>query len=157
MLKVIGLGNILRGDDGIGPVVIEELKKSKLPSPLQLLDAGSDAFTVLDHFLGSDPILLIDCARMGKDPGTVQKIRTEDIECIPTDVGMSLHGYSLAEVWQIARSMGSKKELAIIGVEPEKVQFNSGLSEVVKKSIPIIIKMIVEEAKKYAKKDSHHR
>ena len=141
MLKVIGLGNILKGDDGIGPVIIEELEKSELSVPIQLCDAGSDAFTILDHLLGSEPVLIIDCARMGKDPGTVQKIKTEDIERIPADVGMSLHGYSLAEVWQIARSMGTPKDLSIIGVEPEKVQFNSDLSEVVKESIPIIIEI----------------
>jgi len=156
MLKVIGLGNILRGDDGIGPVIIEELARSDLSVPIQLCEAGSDAFTILDHLLGSEPVLIVDCARMGKDPGTVQKIQTKDIERIPADVEMSLHGYSLAEVWQIARAMGTQKDLVMIGVEPEKVQFNSDLSEVVKKSIPIIIKMVVEEAKKYAKKDSHH-
>jgi hydrogenase maturation protease len=93
---------------------------------------------------------------MGKDPGTVKKIVTKDFNLVPGNVGMSLHGYSLAEVWQIARSMGAERELAIIGVEPEKVEFNAGLSEVVKKSIPIILEMVAEEAKRYAKKDSHH-
>lgn len=156
MLRVIGLGNILRGDDGIGPVVIEELENADISSHLQLCDAGSDGFTILDHLLGTDPILIIDCTRMGKDPGTVQKIKITDKELLPDTVGMSLHGYSLAEVWQIARSIGAESELAIIGVEPENIQFNSGLSEVVKKSIPTIIKIVEEEAEKYAKKDSHH-
>jgi hydrogenase maturation protease len=156
MLKVIGLGNILRGDDGIGPVIIETLEKKKLPIPIQLCDAGSDAFTILDHLLGSEPVLIIDCAQMGEKPGTVNRFATKDAQLPLGNVGMSLHGYSLAEVWQIARSMGSDKDLAIIGVEPEAVRFNSGLSEVVKKSIPTIIGMVTEEAKKYAEKDSHH-
>jgi hydrogenase maturation protease len=156
MLKVIGLGNIIRGDDGIGPVVIEELEKNGHLLPVHLCDAGSDAFTVLDHLLGSEPVLIIDCARMGKKPGTVKKIVTTDIERMPSDIGMSLHGYSLVGIWKIAQSMGVKKNLAIIGVEPDSIQFNSGLSEVVKKSIPVIIKMVAEEARKYAKKDSHH-
>jgi hydrogenase maturation protease len=93
---------------------------------------------------------------MGNEPGTVQKILTKDSEFRSTNIGLSLHGYSLAEVWQIARSMGVDKDLTIIGVEPDSIQFNSGLSEVVKKSIPIIIQMVVEEAKKHAEKDSHH-
>jgi len=156
MLKVIGLGNILRGDDGIGPVIIRALEKRKIPDPVQLCDAGSDAFIILDHLLGTDPVLIIDCARLGEKPGTIQKIITKDIDLIPKEVGMSLHGYSLTEVWQLARSMGAENDLTIIGIEPEKIQFNSGLSEVVKKGIPTIIKMVEEEAKKYAKKDSHH-
>jgi hydrogenase maturation protease len=156
MLKVIGLGNILRGDDGIGPVIIETLEKRKISDPVQLCDAGSDAFRILDHLLGTEPVLIIDCARMGEKPGTVQKIIAKEIDLIPEEVGMSLHGYSLAEVWQLAQSIGAEKDLTIIGIEPEKIQFNSTLSDVVKKSIPTIIKMVEEEAKKYAKKDSHH-
>jgi hydrogenase maturation protease len=156
MLKVIGLGNILRGDDGVGPFIIEKLHKSYMSLPIQLCDVGSDAFMILDHLLGEDPVVIIDCAKMGKNPGTVQKIVANDTDLLPLNVGMSLHGFSLAEIWQIARSMGAGGELAIIGVEPERINFNSGLSEVVKKSIPIIIKIIAEEACKYEKKDSHH-
>ena len=156
MLKVIGLGNILRGDDGIGAVIIKTLEKRKISEPIQLCDAGSDAFAVLDHLLGLDPVLIIDCAKMGEIPGTVKRILTEDIKTLPSNVGMSLHGYSLAEVWQLSRSMGFDQELVIIGVEPESIRFNTGISEVVKNSIPTIIKMVTEEAEKYAKKDSHH-
>ena len=156
MLKVIGLGNILRGDDGIGPVIIQQLEESKNSLSIQLCDAGSDAFTILDQLLESEPIVIIDCARMGKKPGTVQKILVKNIKNLPVNLGMSLHGYSLTEVWQIARSMGVDNDLSVIGVEPDSVQFNSGLSEVVKKSIPLILQMVAEEAKKNAEKDSHH-
>jgi len=156
MLKVIGLGNILRGDDGIGPVIIQELEKLDPLLPMRLVDAGSDAFTILDHLLQSEPVLIIDCARMGKKPGTVQKILTKDNEIPPANLDLSLHGYSLAEVWQVARSMGVENDLSVIGVEPDSIDFDSGLSEVVKKSIPTILQMVVEEAREYAEKDSHH-
>jgi hydrogenase maturation protease len=156
MLKVIGLGNILRGDDGVGPLIIDKLQKSSRSLPIKLYNVGSDAFSILEHLLGEDPIVIIDCARMGKNPGTVQKIVADDTDLLPSNFGISLHGFSLADIWQIARSMGSDGKLAIIGVEPERINFNSGLSKVVKKSIPIIIKIIAEEASKYEKKDSHH-
>jgi len=113
MLKVIGLGNILRGDDGIGPVIIRELEKSYKSLQVRPVDPGSDAFTVLDHLLGSDPVLIIDCARMGKKPGTVQKIMIQNTEFLSTKIGMSLHGYSLAEVWKVACSMGVKNKIRV--------------------------------------------
>ena len=156
MLKVIGLGNILRGDDGIGPIIIQKLEESSKSLPIRLIDAGSDTFTILDQLLGSEPVLIIDCARMGKKPGTVQKLLASNTEFLTANIGMSLHGYSLAEVWKIARSMGVKNELSVIGVEPDSMEFNSGLSEVIKKSIPIIMQLVTKEAKKYAEKDSHH-
>ena len=156
MLKVIGLGNILRGDDGIGPVIIQNLEQSGKSLQIRPIDAGSDAFTILDHLLGSHPVLIIDCARMGKMPGSVQKMLAKDSKFLTTKIGMSLHGYSLAEVWQIALSMGVKNELSLIGIEPNSLEFNSGLSEVVKKNIPVILQMVAEEAKKNAEKNSHN-
>jgi len=156
MLKVIGLGNMLRGDDGIGPVIIQNLEQSGKSLQIRPIDAGSDAFTILDHLLGTDPVLIIDCARMGKMPGAVQKILSKDAEFLTTNIGMSLHGFSLAEVWQIAQSLGVENELSVIGVEPNTLEFNSGLSKVVKKSIPIILQMVAEEAKRNAEKNSHN-
>jgi len=150
MLKVIGLGNILMGDDGIGPVIIRKLEESCEAIQVRPIDAGSDAFTVLDHMLGPEPVLIIDCARMGQKAGTVQKIKIPKNKFIAVELGISLHGYSLSEVWKIARSMGVKNDLSVIGIEPDAMDFNSGLSEVIKKRIPIILQMIVEEAKKYA-------
>ena len=156
MLKVIGLGNILRGDDGIGPVIIKELEKLKNSLQIQLYDVGSDAFTILDHLLGSEPVLIIDCARMGKEPGTVIKMLARDAEFHRANIGISLHGYSLTEVWQIARSLGVKNELSAIGVEPYAMDFNTGISEAIKKSIPKILQLVAEEAYKNAKKNSHN-
>ena len=157
MLIVIGLGNYLRGDDGIGPVIIQKLEEYHRSLQIKLVDAGSDAFTVLNYLLGSDPVLIIDCARMGEKPGTVQKIIPENTKFSTLDMGISLHGYHLAELWQIARSMGVKTRLSIIGIEPDAVEFNSGLSGAVEKSIPIILQMVEEEANQYAAKDTHYR
>jgi len=154
MLKVIGIGNLLRGDDGIGPVIIQYLEGMCDSLSIQLFDVGSDAFTILDHLLGSEPVLIIDCARMGKRPGSVKKIFATDKEFLTTNIGMSLHGYSLAEIWQIAKSMGVNNTPSVIGVEPSSIEFNSGLSEVVKNSIPIVLRMVAEEAKKCRKKFS---
>ena len=98
----------------------------------------------------SDPVLIIDCARMGEKPGTVQKIIPENTTFPTLGMGISLHGYSLADLWQIARSIGVKARLSIIGIEPNAMEFNSGLSGAVEKSIPIILQMIEEEANQYA-------
>lgn len=156
MLKVIGLGNILRGDDGVGPVIIQKIENKASNLSIKAIDAGSDAFLILDHLLESDPVLIVDCAKMGADPGTINLFSADTAEKIPANIGLSLHGFSLAEVWKIAREMGTKVNLKIIGVEPKQISFNSGLSLEVEKSIPTIIDMVMEEARKNAEKNSHH-
>ena len=78
MLKIISLGNELRGDDGIGPRVLEQLTKIKHPIPIRFINAGADAFIILEHLVDSDPVLLIDCAKMGKTPGSVNKFNVRE-------------------------------------------------------------------------------
>jgi hydrogenase maturation protease len=156
MLKVIGLGNLLRGDDGIGPVIIQKLEEQNSSDSIKLLDVGSDAFMILDQLLEPDPVLVIDCAKMGKEPGSIIRISTRDKGIIPANIGLSLHGFSLVEIWQMAQEMGSSDDLIIIGVEPKRLNFNSGLSEEVENTIPTIIRMVLKEAKRYAKKNTHH-
>ena len=71
MLKIIGLGNLLRGDDSVGPVIIQKLQKLTLSIPMELYEIGMDALAILEHLIGSEPILIIDCAKMGKKPGEI--------------------------------------------------------------------------------------
>ena len=156
MLKVIGIGNILRGDDGIGPVVIQKLEEQKSSDSFKLFDVGSDAFMILDQLLKPGPVLVIDCAKMGKEPGSIVRFSIKDEGKVPAKVGVSLHGFNLAEIWQVAQSLGCPDDLIIIGVEPKGISFNSGLSEEVENIIPTIIGIVLKEAKKYAEKNTHH-
>jgi hydrogenase maturation protease len=156
MLKVIGLGNELCGDDGIGPVVLNELNHRIRPMPVDLINAGSDAFIVLDYLLKSDPVLIIDCARMGRKPGEIMRFRTTQIQPPWINNSISLHGFSIGDVLKMASDLGRTADCVIIGIEPKILEFNSGLSEEVRQNIPAIVQMVMEEIKKYAKKSFDH-
>jgi hydrogenase maturation protease len=154
MLKVYGLGNILRGDDGIGPFVIRKLQEGDADIFKELKDAGSDPFLILENLLESDPVLVIDCAKMGLKPGCVRRISARNHGFPAKNFDQSLHGYRLSNLWQLARKMGVKNDLIVIGVEPQSLEFNTGLSAVVINSIPAILQMVREEAIKNAQKNS---
>jgi hydrogenase maturation protease len=156
MLKVIGLGNILCGDDGIGPVVIERLQREVKALSVSLYDFGSDAFSILEHLVASEPILIVDCAKMGETPGTVKKIAVNNASLKYVDNMVSLHGIGFAEIFQLAMRIGTVAKCSVIGVEPRSVEFNTGLSQEIKGVIPKIINLVVEETNKYAKKNFNH-
>ncbi len=156
MLTVIGLGNILRGDDGIGPVIIEQLEGEISPLKTKLLDAGSDAFMVLEKLLEPGPVVVIDCAYMGEEPGQVRRIRVKDAGLLLEQFGLSMHGFSLADILKMAQSIGVEPDMTIVGVEPKEIKFNTGISKEVEKSIPTIMRMVMEEAKSYAEKNIDH-
>jgi hydrogenase maturation protease len=150
VLKVIGLGNTLRGDDGIGPKIIELLNEKKYPAPLFTVDAGADAFTVLEHLILKEPILIIDCAEMGKEPGEIVNFTLNDVTIQSIEKAVSLHSFGFGEVYQMAKSMGKIAKCNIIGVQPKQIEFNTGISSEVEASIPKIINWVIKEAKKYA-------
>jgi len=150
MLKVIGIGNALRGDDAIGPLIIEKLEKEKNDLPAILIDAGADAFTMLEHLIGKDPLLLIDCAKMGKKPGEIKLFDVDEASIEHTSKVVSLHGFGFGDVYKMAKGMGVVASCKIIGVEPKAISFDTHLSEEVEKSIPEILNLIHKEAKNYA-------
>jgi hydrogenase maturation protease len=156
MVKIIALGNRLRGDDGIGPVVIEKLKKKNLEGEFTLLDAGSDAFAVLEHLIEDDPIIIIDCARMGKQPGEFVSMNMDSDKLRIAEKSISLHGFSLAEVIQLAQNTGDITQGRIIGIEPEAIEFNTGLSLVLQNKLNKITNFVIEEANHYGEKDLDH-
>lgn len=153
MVKIIALGNRLRGDDGIGPIVIEELEKKNMRSEIILLDVGSDAFAVLEHLVENDPVIIIDCARMGKQAGEFVSMSIDSDNLRIAEKSISLHGFSLAEVIQLAQNTGDITQGRIIGIEPETIEFNSGLSLVLQNKLNEITNFVIEEANHYGEKD----
>jgi len=156
MLKVLGIGNTLRGDDGIGPVIIEELKKLDLPDSINLIEIGSDAFSIIDHFENKQSVLVIDCAQMGKDPGECVKFDVKNENLPILDKAISVHGFGFADVYKLAQNLYEDIQCTIIGIQPKSIEFNTGLSEEVKNNIPLIINMVMEETEKYVKENNHN-
>jgi len=150
MLRVIGLGNRLRGDDGIGPEVVRILQENHAAEFSEVIDAGADALTILQTLLEHQPVLVIDCARMGLPPGSVRQWSAGDACFDLSAHRLSLHGFNLADIWQIAKALGVRVSFNIIGIQPGTLEFNCGLSEPVRKNLPAIVNMVREEAKKYA-------
>jgi hydrogenase maturation protease len=156
MLRIIALGNELYGDDGVGPVVLDELRKEDVADSAELINAGSDAFVLLDHLLQKDPVVIIDCARMGKKPGDVLKFRTSRILPQWISNNLSLHGFSIGDILTMARQLNNSTESVVIGIEPKSIVFNTGLSTEISRNIPAIIDLVREEITNYAKKSINH-
>jgi len=154
MLTVIGLGNKLRGDDAIGPYIIERLRQHAQADVLHLVDAGADTFTILNHLVEHGHILLIDAARMNEKPGFVKKIKLVDHNISWADKNLSLHGFGFAAMYQIARAVNPALTCTLIAVEPKEIAFNMEISTEVQKSVPRIIKLVIEELEKYVEEEN---
>ena len=143
-LKVIAVGNDLYGDDGVGNAVLNVLEQIPEMKKIELIDGATDALGLIDHFSGTDHVIIVDAAQMGEEPGTVKVFSKEEVKLKIKMDNLSVHGISLAETFDIAQTVDSLPEkITIIGIEPKNIGISQGLSDVVMQSIPEVVSNII--------------
>jgi hydrogenase maturation protease len=142
---IVGIGNLLCCDEGIGVHVIEEMKKMELPGRIELLDIGTSTMDLISYLEEVKKLIIIDAMKAGGKPGTIYRCKPEDL--IPKEDGsVSLHDIGVIETLIMAKKMGMEIETVIIGVEPEIMNWGMELTEGVKKRIPFIIEAVLKES-----------
>lgn len=145
-VAVVGVGNPLMGDDGVGIAVIQELAKEGLPSGVELFDAGTALLDILPEVAHCRRIILVDCCRTGAEPGTLCRTPMQPDEWQTAPPGASLHELNVVHALQLHRIGGGKlNEVILIGIEPESVALREGLSAAVRKRLPAILAAVRQE------------
>ena len=130
-------------DDGVGIHVINLLKQKKLPCDADLIDGGTSTLDMLGYFLDYERVIIIDCLKAGYPPGTIYKIRPEEIKDFRKE-NLSLHDVQILDVVKIANLMGKNPEVIIFGIEPQSMEVNLNLTGLMAGKVPEVIKLIEE-------------
>jgi hydrogenase maturation protease len=138
---IIGIGNSLRGDDGVGPALIDQLVLRDLPN-CRLMAADVTGLDLIKYFHPDERVIIIDAAEMGVEPGTIRVFSVEDLEQIQFVSATSTHGMGLLETLKLAREVGYEQQIWIIGVQVQTYLYREGLSEKVDRAIPQVIDII---------------
>ncbi len=143
---VIGLGNPLLGDEGVGVRVVEELRGLQLPDGVEVLEGGTAGLGLLALMEGYQRVIVVDAADMGHSPGHVVRFTPSEVQFKKTDASLSLHQIGLGEVLALAEALEmAPDELIIIGVQPGRIEGVAGLRPEVEGVIPKIIEIILDE------------
>jgi hydrogenase maturation protease len=144
---VIGLGNPLMADEGIGTKVIEQLQCSAVDYPLvEFVDAGSGGLNILHLILGRDKAVIIDCALMSAPPGSIKRFTLGDIKTKKFLDRRSLHEADIIKVVELSKNLGqAPDEIVFFGIEPETIEQKMTLSESLQKNLPFYLETILEE------------
>jgi hydrogenase maturation protease len=131
-IVVLGLGNPLMADEGIGVHLIEELARRVERWPgVDVVDAGTGGMSVLHLIEGRDKAIFIDCAFMGQEPGTLRRFTPEEVRSTKVLVHQSLHDADLLRILSLAEQLGRCPERVVIfGIEPQVVELREGISPV---------------------------
>jgi hydrogenase maturation protease len=109
-----------------------------------LVDGGTSTIDMLGYFIDYSKIIIIDALRSGLAPGTVYKIKPEELKTFHKG-NVSIHDVQILDVIKIASMMGANPEVIIYGIEPMEIKYDLELSEPIKAIIPDIIKFIQYE------------
>ncbi|GIV89130.1 MAG: hydrogenase maturation protease [Chloroflexus sp.] len=101
-LLIIGCGNLLRGDDAVGPILVRRLLELGLPDGVGVADAGTSGMDVAFRMRGLDTVILVDAARTGANPGTIYAVPGSIVEQLPPLSGINLHAFR----WDHALAFG---------------------------------------------------
>ncbi len=145
---VIGIGNPLRHDDGIGIVLLDFLKQyqKEFPASVSYVDGGTGGMNVLHLFSDYDIILIIDAVEFKGKPGAWVFFSSEEVISQKHLIVNSTHGSDIFQIISIARQLGeSPTHVFFFGIEPQDVSFGEGLSESVNNHLPEIQKQLKEK------------
>ena len=127
---VLGLGNPLMSDEGIGVRIVELLQKQATQFPnVEFIDAGTGGMNILHLIANRKKAILIDCALMGQAPGTIRKFTPDDVKSVKAVSHFSLHDVDILKVLELSKQLEEcPPEVVIFGIEPAKVEQGDSLS-----------------------------
>jgi len=148
---ILGVGNELLSDEGVGVHTVKELYKKKFPPEVEVMDGGTDGFSLINVIVEADRLILIDCVKGGSKPGTIYKFNIEDAPSCSDKFKTSVHQISILEVIHLSELVGKTPETTVFGVEPKSISTSMELSPEVKEKIPRVIELVLEEVDEYLK------
>jgi hydrogenase maturation protease len=145
---VLGVGNPLAGDDGVGVRAVETLAGSgDLPEGVRLLDAGVIGLDLLAWVEPGEPVVILDAVRGGGAPGALYRLPLEDVPG-PSRPPLSVHDLGVAHTLLAARLLGRPLRGTLLGVEPARIAvFTADLSPPVAAALPALRAAAIREAR----------
>lgn len=144
---IMGLGNYLMGDEGIGVRCIQRLSEEELPDNIDLLDGGTGGFLLLSYFESYGKIILVDATMDGNPPGTISLIRPNFASDYPPS--LSVHDVGLKDMIEAVYMMDSVPEIYLFTVSIDEIRpMCLELNPEVEKAIPELAKAVLDLADK---------
>lgn len=147
-ILIIGCGNLLRGDDSVGPIMIRRLWELGLPDGVFCADGGTAGMDVAFQMRGKDKVIIIDACKTGETPGTVFKVPGEELENLPPLTDIHTHNFR----WDNALAFGRwllkdeyPKNITVYLIEGENFEFGEVLSPKIKETMEKLAIKLLDE------------
>lgn len=140
---VVGAGNILLGDEGVGVHVIRKLGTLDLPDNVEILDMGVAPFSIIPYLSGKRKIIIVDAVKAGGEAGNIYRFPAEQIEK-SEDKFFSLHQIGIGDILTFLEP-GEKEEVIVIGIEPGEIKWGMNLSCCLEEKLSQLVDLVLKE------------
>ena len=140
---ILGIGNLLMGDEGVGVAAIRRLEQNGLEGEADLLDGGTGGFHLLEAFQNHERLILVDAAADGKPPGTVSVIRPRFASDYPP--ALTAHDIGLKDLIESAALLGKTPQVDLITISiGDLSEMTLQLSQSVEAALPEVERRVRE-------------
>ncbi|MCW1966595.1 MAG: hydrogenase maturation protease [Anaerolineae bacterium] len=144
---IIGCGNILRGDDAVGPVLVRHLWEKGLPKGVRCADGGTGGMDVAFQMRGVPEVILVDACSTGAQPGIIYKVPGKELEHLPPLTGINMHAFR----WDHALAFGRwllkdeyPQNVTVYLIEAAQLHFGEPLSPAVQSAMEKVADMLLQ-------------
>lgn len=149
-IRVIAVGSPLRGDDGVGAVILDRLRCRSWPQRVRLIDGGTGGIDLLGLMDGAGQVILVDAVDMGRTAGELARFQLQEVRLADENGrSLSLHQAGLAEVLALGRDLGILPPLVIFGIQPQQMDIGAELSPDIAAAVPAAVQAICAEVENY--------
>ncbi|OKY77156.1 MAG: NiFe-hydrogenase maturation factor [Candidatus Methanohalarchaeum thermophilum] len=154
---IIGLGNLLLGDEGLGIKAVQELTE-EAPDNVSVIDGGTPGFRLLNSFEEYEKVIIIDAVKMQKEKGDIVEFKVNkapDIE----KLSLSAHDIDFLDALAVGEEMEILPEIKVYGIEIGKVDrtnYTMELSKEIKEKLPKLIEKVLSEVKNESNPQKTH-
>ena len=147
-LLILGLGNLLCTDDGVGPQAAQAIAETRIvPEGVQVLDGGTLGLSLLPYIEDAERAILVDAIEIDAPPGTLVRLEGDAVgPAVATH--LSVHQVGVSDLIEAARWRGRiPPTLVLIGLVPESTELGVELSPRVQAAMPALITAVLDEAR----------
>lgn len=145
---IIGCGNLLRGDDGAGPVLVRHMWELGLPEGVHCADGGTGGMDVAFQMRGVPNVILVDACHSGSAPGSLFRLPAAEVEQLPPLTGINLHAFRWDHALAFAHWLLKDEypeRITVYLIEASETGLNDRLSEPVDAAVRKLSKLLMEE------------
>jgi hydrogenase maturation protease len=143
---VLGVGNILLQDEGVGVRVVQEFQRRfQLPAGVDVLDGGTAGMCLIEDILDKDHVIIVDAVQTGQPPGTLVRLTGDEVPVF-LQQRISPHQLGLSEVLATLALIDKKPQhLVLIGIVPKSMELSLELSAEIEHQVNVLIDKVVAE------------